>query len=113
MKVLARITLVVALLLPVVSLAAERTWTGVISDSSCGAKHTMMPGKSDKVCTQACIQMGSKYVLVVGGKNVYQLSDQKAPEPFAGDRVRVSGTLDAKTKTIQVASIKPAAKAVR
>ena len=85
--------------------AAGKSWTGVISDSSCGAKHTMMPGKSDKECTQACIQMGSKYVLVVGGKAVYQLSDQKAPVPFAGDRVKVTGKLDAKTKTIEVASV--------
>lgn len=97
----------IALLLASLSFAAaaEKAWTGVISDSSCGAKHTMMPGKSDQECTQGCVKMGAKYVLVVGGKTVYQLSDQKAPEPFAGDRVKVSGKLDRKTKTIEVASI--------
>ena len=88
--------------------SAAQTWTGVISDDMCGAKHTMMPGKSDKECTLACVKMGAKYVLVVDGKTIYQLSDQKAPEPFAGDRVKVTGKLDPKTKTIEVASIKAA-----
>jgi hypothetical protein len=34
------------------------------------------------------------------------LSDQKSPEKFAGKKVTVTGTLDAKTKTIRVDSIK-------
>ena len=36
---------------------------------------------------------------------MYELSDQKTPEKFAAQRVRVVGTLDAKTKTIKVESI--------
>jgi hypothetical protein len=47
---------------------------------------------------------GASYVLY-DGKNAYVLSDQKAPEAFAARRVRVVGTLDASTKTIQVDSI--------
>ena len=39
------------------------------------------------------------------GKEAYTLSDQKTPEKFAAQRVTVIGTLDAKTKTIQVDSI--------
>jgi len=34
------------------------------------------------------------------------LSDQKAPVKFAGKKVTVTGTLDAKSKTIAVISIK-------
>ncbi|MBZ5609323.1 MAG: hypothetical protein LAP38_13755 [Acidobacteriia bacterium] len=44
------------------------------------------------------------YVLY-DGKEVYTLSDQRTPERFAGKRVTVTGTLDARTKTIQVDSI--------
>ena len=44
------------------------------------------------------------YVLY-DGKNVYTLSDQRTPEKFAAQKVRVIGTLDAKTKTIHVDSI--------
>lgn len=107
MKRLAVYGLTIALLLPALAYGAgtEKSWSGVISDSTCGAKHTMMPGKSDKECTEACVKMGAKYVLVVGGKTVYQLSDQKAPATFAGERATVTGKLDAKTKTIEVASI--------
>ena len=36
----------------------------------------------------------------------YNLSNQQLPERFAGAKVRVTGTLDAKTKTIAVDSIR-------
>ena len=53
----------------------------------------------------ACVSVhGASYVLY-DGKNAYILSDQKTPEKFAGQKVRVTGTLDAKTMTIQVESI--------
>ena len=85
--------------------AAGRTFVGSISDSMCGAKH-MMPGQSDKDCTLACVKAGSKYVLADASGKVYQLSDQKKPEQFAGDKVKVTGTL--KGDTINVTSIEPA-----
>ena len=44
---------------------------------------------------------GAKYVLY-DGKQTYMLSDQKTPEQYAARKVIVNGTLDAKTKTIQV-----------
>ena len=47
---------------------------------------------------------GALYVLY-DGKEAYTLSDQKTPDQFAGQRVKITGTLDAKSKTIQVDSI--------
>jgi hypothetical protein len=41
----------------------------------------------------------------VEGKDIYMLSDQQTPEKFAGQKVRVTGTLDTKTKKIQVESM--------
>jgi hypothetical protein len=62
-------------------------------------------GPTDADCTAACVSAhGATYVLY-DGKEVYALSDQRTPEKFAGQKVRVTGTLDAKTKTIQVDSI--------
>jgi hypothetical protein len=86
--------------------AGAKTFVGNISDSMCGLKH-MMPGKSDKECTLECVKAGSKYVLadLANGK-VYQLSDQKKPEEFAGQRVKVTGRL--KGDTICVTAIEPA-----
>jgi len=80
---------------------------GVVTDNNCadGNHSYMKMGDDDAECTVACINAhGASYVLF-DGKNAYTLSDQKAPEKFAGKKVRVVGTLDAKTKTIQVTSI--------
>jgi len=85
----------------------KRTFTGTITDSMCAtADHSRMRmGPTDGECTLACISAhGATYVLY-DGKDVYALSDQQTPEKFAGNKVTVTGTLDAKTKTIQVDSI--------
>jgi hypothetical protein len=87
--------------------AGKQTFTGVITDNMCAKTgHAQMRmGPTDAECTVACISVhGAMYVLY-DGKDVYTLSDQRTPEKFAGQKVRVVGTLDAKTKTIQVDSI--------
>jgi len=61
-----------------------------------------------KVCTEACIKGGSKYVLFNADKTFYKLSDQKNTASFAGQKVEVTGTLNKKTKTIHVTDIKAA-----
>ena len=85
----------------------KRNFTGAITDSMCAtADHSRMRmGPTDAECTVACVLAhGAKYVLY-DGKEVYTLSDQRTPEKFAGQNVTVLGTLDTKTKTIQVDSI--------
>ncbi len=83
----------------------KKTFTGNISDAMCGLKH-MMPG-GDKECTLRCVNGGSKFVLAdAAHKKVYQLSDQEKPKEFAGQKVKVTGTLSG--DIIQVASIKAA-----
>ena len=100
-------------LLAVAALSAapgKQTFTGIITDDMCGkAGHSQMRmGATDAECTIACISAhGATYVLY-DGKEVYALSDQRAPEEFAAQRVRVTGTLDARTRTIQVESIRGA-----
>jgi hypothetical protein len=100
-------------LLAVAALSAapgKQTFTGLITDDMCGkAGHSQMRmGPTDAECITACISAhGATYVLY-DGKQVYALSDQRTPEQFAAQKVRVTGTLDAKTKTIQVESISAA-----
>jgi Protein of unknown function (DUF5818) len=87
------------------SAAKQQVFTGEISDSMCGLKHTM-PG-SPKKCTLECVGMGAQFVLADHAHNkVYKLSDQKTPRQFAGQKVKVTGTL--KGDTIEVAKIQPA-----
>jgi hypothetical protein len=89
---------------------APQTFTGVITDSECGtAGHKAMHmGDTDAECTVACIQAHGALYVLLSGKTVYNLSDQQTPEKFAGAKVRVTGTLDPKTKTIAVSSIRAA-----
>ena len=86
---------------------AKRKFTGKITDSMCAtADHSRMRmGPNDAECTVACINAHGALYVLYDGKEVYTLSDQQAPEKFAGKKVRVTGTLDAKTNTIRVDSI--------
>jgi hypothetical protein len=100
-------------LLAVAALSAapgKQTFTGIITDDMCGkAGHSQMRmGPTDAECIIACIGAhGATYVLY-DGKEVYTLSDQRTAEQFAAQRVRVTGTLDARTRTIHVESIRAA-----
>ena len=84
--------------------AAPKTFTGVITDAMCGKDHAMMKVTPDSKCVVECVKSGSKYALY-DGKTAYVLSDQKTPEQFAGQKVKVTGTLFEKTKILQVESI--------
>lgn len=106
---------VILTLLVIAALAAaprKQTITGTISDSMCPeADHShMQMGPTAADCTVACVRLHDAMYVLYDGKSTYTLSDQKTPEKFAGKKVAVTGTLDAKTKTIQVDSITAAAK---
>jgi len=85
-------------------IASAETFTGVVTDTMCGAKHTMLKDAPDDKCIRACLKGSSEYALF-DGQTVLKLSDQKKTAKFATQRVKVEGTLDQKTKTIKVASI--------
>jgi len=104
---------VFVLLLVAATLSAaqgKQTFTGVITDDMCaeGTHAHMKMGPTAAECAKACVALhGAAYVLW-DGKQAYVLSDQKTPESFAAQKVRVTGTLDPKTRTIQVTSISAA-----
>src|SRR5262245_30520515 len=86
---------------------SKRTFTGTITDSMCAAgDHSRMRmGSNDAECTIACVDAHGALFVLYDGKDTYILSDQKSPEKLAGKKVTVTGTLDVKSKTIQVDSI--------
>ena len=110
------LALMAALLFCGSSFAAQtnHTYTGEIMDSACartGSHESMMKAhpnmKTAKDCTLGCVKGGSQYVLYdSASKTVYQLDDQNNPERFAGQKVTVTGNLDAASNTIHVANIK-------
>src|SRR5688572_8625125 len=79
---------------------AQQTWTGQISDSHCGAKHTMQ-GMTDRACTEMCVKNKGEYVFVTGGK-VFKIADQKdkALATHAGHTVVLTGTMKNDTVTV-------------
>lgn len=86
----------------------EITVVGYISDSTCGLKHMSGMG-DDKNCTLACVKGGAKFVFGDRDhKKVYQLDQdgQDKAKEFAGQKVKVTGTLSG--KTISVTSIEAA-----
>jgi len=89
------------------SVPGQQTFTGIITDDNCPtANHSRMQmGPTDAECAMACIDAHGAMYGLYDGKNFYTLSDQKTPQKFAGRKVNVTGTLDTKTRTIQVMSI--------
>jgi hypothetical protein len=88
------------------SAASAETFTGVITDTMCGAKHTMMKDAPDDKCIKMCTK-GSSELALFDGTNVFRLSDQTKPAKLAAQKVRVTGTLDQKSKVIKVTGIEP------
>ncbi len=77
----------------------QKTFTGTISDSMCGATH-MAKDKTPAECTRMCVQQGQKYALVVG-KKVYTLQGHEAElDKLAGQRVSVKGAVSGDTVTV-------------
>lgn len=101
-------------LLPLSTFAKEKTWTGKISDSHCGATHNAAihsdsPKKGkikDRECTLACVKAGAKYVLVSGSK-VYEIENQDflGLQDYAGYAVKLTGEMNTDGKSIKVSHI--------
>jgi hypothetical protein len=89
---------------------SSQTFSGAITDSVCAdANHSRMRmGETDAECATACVEAHDAMFVLYDGKVAFELSDQKAAAPYAGKKVTVSGTLDAKSNTIRVQSIAPA-----
>jgi hypothetical protein len=95
---------------------AERTWTGIISDSHCGAIHKSDIEHGGRITARECIigregdasipgcvsqKNGAKFVFVTGEK-VYQVSNQEFAglRVHAADNVKLTGTLAGDTITV-------------
>jgi hypothetical protein len=78
------------------------TFVGIISDSSCGARHKMMD-KSAEECTRTCQRAGAKYVLVAGEK-VYALSGRTNDVAYlAGQKAKITGSLQGNSIAVSAA----------
>jgi hypothetical protein len=101
--------------------AAETTFQGEIADSQCAMgvhslnrSHKEMidmghAGNTAEDCTRYCVHSrGGRYVLLTK-HDVFKLDNQESAEKYAGQKVKLTGTLDSKTNIIQVKTIEPVA----
>ncbi len=97
------------------SFAAQKdaSFSGEISDRACAKanSHEMMMKKHNvqtiEDCIPACVKAGGKYVLFdTATMTIYGLDDQQKPAPFAGKKVKVTGTYDKDAQTIHVTDIR-------
>jgi len=77
--------------------ASSQTFAGMITDSHCGARHSMKSGKSSAECARSCVRNGAHYVLVDGDRNHPLDGNSKQFEALAGERVEVVGMLEGDT----------------
>lgn len=97
----------------------EGTFTGEIGDTQCAMNvHSMDKshkemlkvkgvGKTAADCTLYCIKnRGGRFVLQMKDK-VYRLDKPELVEPYAGQKVRVIGILDAQAGTIEIHRVDP------
>jgi uncharacterized protein DUF5818 len=97
--------------------AQDKVFTGEIGDSQCAmgvhsydkSHETMLKqpavGRTATDCTLYCIKnRGGRFVLQTK-HNVYRLDNQDLAGGYAGKKVRVTGTLDTQTETIQIRRI--------
>ena len=96
-----------------------KTYHGEVADSQCALnvhslthshqemlKSKSMGGDSASCARYCTTYLGGTFVLSVK-KDIYHLDDQTAARLFAGRKVKVSGTLDPKSKTIHVLNVEP------
>jgi len=106
------ITLVVLLAFASASAgSASKVFTGEISDSQCAMNvHSLSRSHEEMIkkktlgtdpasCARACVRRGGEWVLR-SGNDVYRLQNQEGVDEYAGLQVKVSGSLDATTNTI-------------
>ncbi len=88
------------------TMAADGTWTGYISDSNCGAKGA---NERARECTIKCVKGGAKYVFVNDAdKKVYVVDAQDKAAEHAGHHVTVKGTVEGDTLKLESIEMAPA-----
>lgn len=96
-----RLLYLLCLLVAVFTMTASAgEWTGYISDSHCGAKHT--DGSQASVnCVKSCVKGGQKPVFVTADNKVVRIANPDAVrESQLGKKVKISGELKDNNLTI-------------
>ena len=73
--------------------ASGNTFTGMVTDARCGARHSMKSDKTSAECARSCVRKGARYVLVDGEETHALEGDPDQLDGLAGVRVEIVGKL--------------------
>jgi hypothetical protein len=72
---------------------AGTTFSGMITDSHCGARHMRRSNMTSAECARACFRKGASYVLIDGNRRYTLIGGEGALDKLIGERAKVTGTL--------------------
>jgi hypothetical protein len=78
------------------------SWTGYISDAHCGAKHDKVSDANTK-CIDGCLKNGEPVFVYQGKVLKFDGDSATKAKAFAGQEVKIDGTLDG--DTVKISSI--------
>ena len=76
------------------SSAEPQSYQGVVTDTHCGAKHSVEIGRTATDCTILCVRRGEQFSLVDGNAAYVLEGDLQALKLVAGQRVKILGKLN-------------------
>ena len=79
----------------------SEVYEGVITDTHCGAKHSASIGMAAADCTRVCVHGGEKFALVDGDTVRLLQGEPAALKQVAGQRVRIVGTQNGNTISVE------------
>ena len=80
------------------------TFSGMVTDSHCGARHMRNSHQNASECARACFRHGASYVLVDGDRRYTLVGGESDLGKLAGERAHVIGTLQGNTILVNSAS---------
>lgn len=82
---------------------AATTFSGMITDSHCGARHMRNSRQNAAECARACFRRGASYVLVDGDRRYTLVGGEGTLSKLAGERANVTGTRQGDTILVDAA----------
>jgi hypothetical protein len=83
---------------------AGSNFTGMITDSHCGARHMRKSNMSSADCARACYRKGASYLLVAGNRRYTLIAGEAALDKLVGQRANIVGNLQGDTIIVDSAA---------
>jgi hypothetical protein len=78
----------------------QQTYEGIVTCSTCGAKHSAKIGKNASDCARMCVHGGASFALVDGEKIYLLNGDAEMLKRLAGQRAQIVGAMHGNIITV-------------